>query len=237
MPINLEDLSMEGTHMRLSSHLVFGICAIGFGILLTLGNLHIMELGNVWRFWPAILIIVGIAEILGSCCTSGIVIGVIVGGFGTLLLLDNLNLISFYAWDLWPLAIVAVGASIVWRAFDRGHASSSESSNVVNGFALLSGVVRKCDSQSFRGGELTAIMGGCEVDLRQASVDLNDAVIHVFALMGGIEIKVPEDWRVKSEVFPLMGGFDDKTREPREGSVKTLVLKGIAVFGGVEVKN
>ncbi len=228
---------MDSSRMRVSPQLVFGLSAIGFGVLLTLGNLRILDLGDVWRFWPAILILVGVAQILGSCCTSGIVTGVIVGGVGTLLLLDNLHLVSFYVWDLWPLLLVAVGGSIVWRAVDRDHGVSSISSRDVSGFALMSGVVRRCDSQSFRGGDLTAIMGGCEIDLRDASIDSDAAVINVLAIMGGIEIKVPADWRVKSEVFPLLGGFDDKTREPNDLNTKTLVVKGLVTMGGVEVKN
>jgi len=227
----------DNTHMRMSSHLVFGLCAIGFGILLTLDNLHMVHLGDVWRYWPAILIIVGVCQIIGACCTSGIVTGVIITGIGSLLLLDNLKLVRFYVWDLWPLILVAVGGSIVWRAMDREHSFSTVSSRDVNGFAFMSGVVRKCDNQSFRGGDLTAIMGGCEIDLRQASISEDGAVMHVLAFMGGIELRVPEDWRVRSDILPLMGGFDDKTREPREGSGKTLVLKGLAFMGGIEVKN
>jgi hypothetical protein len=52
---NLEAAMTDNTHMRMSSHLVFGLCAVGFGILLTLDNLHMVHLGDVWRYWPAIL--------------------------------------------------------------------------------------------------------------------------------------------------------------------------------------
>ena len=58
-------------------------------------------------------------------------------------------------------------------------------------------------------------MGGCEIDLRQAAIN-GEAVIDVFAMWGGIEIRVPENWTVIGRVTPIMGGFEDTTRPPRD---------------------
>jgi hypothetical protein len=227
----------SNTHMRLSPQLVLGLCAIGFGILLTLDNLHIMHFDDVWRFWPAILIVVGMVQILWAGSTSGLGTGAILAAAGALLLLDNLNYLRFSFWDYWPLILVAIGASVAWQALERGHRPSAGSGDTVTGFALLSGVVRSCNSQSFQGGDLTAIMGGCEIDLRQASIANGDPVINALAFWGGVEIKIPEDWNVRSSVIPLLGGFEDKTRPPREAGAKTLHIKGFAIMGGIEVRN
>ena len=89
---------------------------------------------------------------------------------------------------------------------------------------------------AFRGGELTAFMGGCDIDLRQAAIH-GEAVIDVFAMWGGIDIRVPDDWRVIGRVTPIMGGFEDKTRPPRGAAAHTLVIRGFVLMGGVEVKN
>jgi predicted membrane protein len=224
-------------HSRLSPQLVLGLCAIGFGILLTLDNLHIMRLGDVWRFWPAILIVVGIMQILWAGHASGLGSGVILSAAGALLLLANLHYLRFSLWDYWPLVLVAIGGSIVWQALERERGLPAGSEDVVNGFAIMSGVVRSCNSQSFRGGDLTAIMGGCEIDLRQASIKGGEAAFQLLAFWGGIEIKVPEDWSIRSSVIPILGGFEDKTRPPRDGSAKTLFIKGFAIMGGIEVRN
>jgi hypothetical protein len=87
------------------------------------------------------------------------------------------------------------------------------------------------------GGEITAIMGGCDLDLRQSSIN-GDAVLNVFVLCGGITIKVPVDWTVVFDGLPIMGGFDEKTVPPTgPGSGKRLIVRGYVIMGGMEVRN
>jgi hypothetical protein len=102
----------------------------------------------------------------------------------------------------------------------------------------MSGVVRRTTTQAFEGADLTAIMGGCEIDLRRASLAAGgEAVIDVFAFWGGIDIKVPEDWVVITRAVPLMGGIEDKTHSPVSPVSKTLIIRGIVIMGGVAIKN
>jgi predicted membrane protein len=79
-------------------------------------------------------------------------------------------------------------------------------------------------------------MGGCDIDLRQAAIN-GDAFIDVFAVWGGIEIRVPEDWSVAFHVTPLLGGVEDKTRPSLGSSQQRLTVRGLVVMGSVEVKN
>ena len=62
------------------------------------------------------------------------------------------------------------------------------------------------------------------------------AVLNVFALMGGISIKVPTDWTVELEGTPILGGFEEKTMQPKDAN-KRLVVRGTAVMGGVDIRN
>jgi hypothetical protein len=74
------------------------------------------------------------------------------------------------------------------------------------------------------------------VDLRNAAIN-GDAVIDVFAMWGGIEIRVPESWTVVGRVTPLMGGFEDHTRAPQAATTHRLTVRGMVIMGGVEIKN
>jgi hypothetical protein len=107
----------------------------------------------------------------------------------------------------------------------------------ISGFALLGGSTRRSTCKAFRGGDLTAVLGGCEVDLRQATPAPGGAVLETFALMGGIEVKVPQDWLVIVEGVPVLGAFEDKTSHTTADPTKQLRIRGAAIMGGVEVKN
>jgi hypothetical protein len=83
-----------------------------------------------------------------------------------------------------------------------------------------------------------AIMGGVELDLREATFAAPETVIHVFALMGGIDIKVPEGVEVHVDALGFMGGVDGGAAEssnPAGGSAPVVRIVGLAVMGGIGV--
>lgn len=121
------------------------------------------------------------------------------------------------------------------RAWAPGAYTPSD--NIANAFVIMGGVTRRLNSQDFKGGTVVAVMGGAKIDLRTASISQGEAVIDVLAFWGGIEIKVPDDWIIVPQVFPFMGGFDDRTGARPPGARKRLVVRGLAVMGGVEVKH
>jgi hypothetical protein len=102
---------------------------------------------------------------------------------------------------------------------------------------FMGGTKTVITTPDFKGGQATAVMGGCEIDLRGASMpEGRPAVIDTFAFWGGIEIKVPDDWEVVSRGNAVLGGFVNNAR-PLAGSRRRLVVTGLAIMGGVEVKN
>jgi predicted membrane protein len=115
----------------------------------------------------------------------------------------------------------------------RDEAASSDS--LISAMAILGSVKRRNNCQDFRGGSATAFMGGCEIDLRGASITSpHEPIIEVFSMWGGIEIRVPPDWKVVSDVSPIMGSYEDDTQPPKETS-KRLRIRGAVVMGGIEV--
>ena len=222
----------------LTPQLVLAIAIISLGVLLTLDNLDILEARDYFRFWPTALMALGLAKVFQPQGSPGRISGFILTLFGTLLLLNNMHWLHFRVRDLWPLALILIGCSMLWQVLHRRRPALDDDHSTINGIAILSGYHRNNNSQDFRGGELTAIMGGCEVDLRQASIRENEeAVIDIFAIWGGIEIRVPEDWSVTLKGFPFMGGIEDSTHSPKDDVKKRLLVKGIVIMGGAEIKN
>jgi hypothetical protein len=224
--------------VRLTPHLMFGLLIILVGVVFTLDSLRIAPAEHILPYWPVGLIAIGLAKLWqvrgGHDTAFGGVLFVVVGGW---LLLDTLDIVDGGLELFWPLLLVIAGSVIVWQGI-RGRQQRVGTSihDTVHAIAVLSGVKRGSNSPTFRGGELTAIMGGCEIDLRQAAID-GEAIIDVFAMWGGIEIRVPENWTVIGRVTPLMGGFEDATRPPKDAAAHKLILRGVVLMGGIEVKN
>ena len=223
---------------RITPHLMFGLLIILIGVVSTLDNLDLVSAERFLAYWPAGLIVIGAAKLWEVRTGRGSPIG---GVFfilaGTWMLLHTLDVVDVSIISFWPLLLVFAGGVVVWHSI-RGPRLRGEmaSEAVVNAIAILSGVQRVNSARNFRGGEMTAFMGGCAIDLRQATIN-GEAVINVFAMWGGIEISVPENWTVIDRVTPIMGGVEDSTRAPGSPQGHTLIVRGVVVMGGIEVKN
>jgi len=224
----------------LSARLVFGLVVIALGVAFLLDQLHLVEARHVLRYLPALPLLFGLMLLTGIGIRRNVVGGLLLSFFSGWLLLRALGVLTADPWGLWPVLLVVLGGWMVVAAI-RGPAptaSVEKGASTLRAFAFWSGSGRKVVSEDFRGGEVTAIMGGHEIDLRPAKIAGDGtAVIDLFVWWGGVEIKVPADWKVTNEALPLLGGVDDKTRMP-EGEVRGhLILKGPIIMGGVEVKN
>lgn len=229
---------MVDARTRISAQLVTGCIIIVLGVLFTLDNLNILQSGSVLRWWPIVLVLLGVCRLAGLWCRPNLPAGAIMTGVGLVLLLSNLHVISFCIWDLWPLALVAGGAALVMRGMERSRAlrQQPDSDDHIHAFVILGGVVRKLNSGHFVGGEATAFMGGVELDMRGAKAATDTVVLDVLVWWGGIELKVPPDWKVTSEVVPVMAGIEDKTKVQLDARTH-LIVRGLVVMGGIEIGN
>ena len=219
--------------------LILGLGVIGFGVLLLLDNLDLVEASRMLRYLvPCVLLGIG-ATVLAKKSASGW-LWILAGGWT---LLGALDIIDAGFWEFFfPLALVSAGYILVSRSFRAPRPKPdglSDRDGIANAFAFMSGNERKNDSSTFRGGDLFAFMGGVTLDLRRAKALPEGAMIDAFTMWGGIEIRVPENWRVVSEVVPLLGGFEDNTKPPADPSAieGRLLVRGVAFMGGIEVKN
>jgi hypothetical protein len=221
---------------RPTPQLALGLIVILLGVLFTLDNLNLLDVGEYLRYWPALLLALGIYRLAEPGDPPNFFPGIVFTVIGAILFLNALHF-HLAIRQYWPLFLVLLGVAIISHAYRRSLARDADSNSLISAFAFLSGVQRTCRAQNFRGGELTAIMGGCEIDLRQAGMQGDEAVINTFSFWGGIEIRVPEHWTVTTEILPIMGGCDDHAETHGDGPRKHLIIKGLAVMGGVEVRN
>jgi predicted membrane protein len=219
-----------------------GLVVILVGSLFLLDNLDIFDFDARMYFWPTVLMLLGGLRIYSAESRSSYIFGGALVSVGAIVLLSKLGFIALSVRALWPLVIIAVGVCVIFHALDgkrRAEAltpvGAMADDSVINATAIMGGFERRVNSQAFRGGEVTAIMGGCELDLRNASLE-GDAVLNMFVVFGGATLKVPADWTVVVQGTPIMGAFEEKTAMTGDGK-KRLVIKGYAIMGGVEIRN
>lgn len=223
---------------RNAPRLFVGLVICALGLLALLDNLGWIEFGNIWRLWPLILIALGMSRLLRPPGSQGRFAGCILVILGGWFLLSNMDIIPFHIGLVWPLVVLLIGGRLIWGATRRAvDGPIPEGASRIDVFAMLGGTEHKSNSSDFRGGMVTAIMAGSKIDLHGASVKEPPAVIDFFVMWGGVEIIVPRDWGVSVQGTPIMGAFEDKTSPPPEGTGPRLVVKGVALMGGVEIKN
>ncbi len=153
---------------RVTGQLIAGLVLAGLGMLFTLDNLEIVRAREILRYWPVVLLLVGISQILQARSSAGMVGGSIWILIGGVLLGERLDLIS-NAFRFWPLLLIGVGAYVIFQSFNRREVPPGDRSDRVSAVAVLGGVDRRVISTTFLGGDVTAFMGGGKLDLRDAT--------------------------------------------------------------------
>lgn len=222
--------------------LILGIFILAIGVLTLVDKLNIFETRDILQFWPLIFIFVGAVKLTKAYTTMDHIMG---GGFvlvGTIMILNKLGITHFYMRDWWPLLVILVGFLVIFKDQTSksisnivGNTSEESTKERIEIVAIMSGHQGNIATQAFRGGSVTAIMGGAEIDLRHASIE-TEAVLNVFAFWGGISLKIPNDWSVVNNGVAIMGGIDD-TSVPNMNANKRLIITGTVIMGGVEIKN
>jgi predicted membrane protein len=228
---------------RDQTRIVLGAFVILIGVLALADNLFQINTRQVIQFWPAVFVLVGAVNISQTRRPGGYWVGGVLIALGLLMTLANLGLISFHLRDWWPLFLIAAGIAMISRGGLRRSldgaqqrwGTASEAGSDVNVIAVMSGNKQTVVSQDFRQGEATAVMGGVEIDFRQAVIQ-TEAHLRTFAFWGGIQIKVPTDWSVECRVVSIMGGMEDKTIPPAQAA-KRLVIDGFVMMCAVVIKN
>lgn len=232
---------MGKSHRSLmDSRMVLAVCLILAGVLMLLDRFG-GHLGfDPWDLWPLFLVIPGLFMLFQPRESRQEVPGlllVLVGGF---FLLRNLDLLFRFRldWgDIWPFIIMLVGLVILVNAVRGGREVDPLDENTINLSAIMGGGQYVYSSKALKGGRISVIMGGYELDLRSCTMEKDTIALDLFVLMGGIDIRIPDEWEVRMQGTPLLGGMDFKGSQPDSEKRKgTLVIRGTAIMGGVDIK-
>jgi len=221
-----------------------GVGAILLGILVLANNFGIFdyEIRRYFLRWEVLLMFLGVIFISGRQKRST---GIILLVIGAVFYLRDFLDYNFNFWQVfWPSLLIFAGLMIIFRhrldrdSFNKRIASDD---SVIDEMAIFGGGDRVVSSQNFQGGKVTTVFGGLNYDMLKARLAPGENYIDVFCLFGGMKLVVPEDWPVKIRVMSFFGGFSDKHRfrssEQSAGSASQLIIKGIVIFGGGEIKS
>ena len=228
---------------RTNNRIIIGVVLVIAGLFLVIRNTGFFPdfIDNVVFSWPMLLVAIGLVMTLGGTDKTAGVIVMAVGGFFMIPLIFRE---TFHIYNMfWPSIFIIVGVIFIaskrrgWNAVSSKGAVGDDFVDYVN---VFSGGERQIVSQNFKGGKVTAIFGGIEIDLTKAKLAPGRSELEIACVFGGATIIVPDDWFVTIEVTPILGGFSDSRKLSPGRTVdqtKHLLIKGAVIFGGGEVKS
>jgi predicted membrane protein len=228
--------------------LITGLFLMGFGLMLFGKKMGISF--PWWLFsWQMFLIALGVY--LGFKHSFRNPSTYILIAIGSIFLWDEMTVGTNLKPFVWPIAFIGAGLFIIFKPkaiknkyldidFDGdSHTNPTYSiDNSIESINIFSGGKKNVISKQFRGGEIVNIMGGTEVNLMQADFH-KSASIESVNIFGSTKLIIPSNWALHSEVVSVFGGVEDKRNNiaDAESAEKIIVLQGVNVFGGIEIKS
>jgi len=140
---------------------------------------------------------------------------------------------------LWGLlgATAIVGSAVYLGGSTYATTEEAVDGNRFKTSAILGGRQHDNEFENFVGGDVTAFMGGVELDFTGSTMSGPETTLNLFVVMGGVDLRIPTDWVVVDEVGIIMGGVEDQTKVPDAAIAKRLVLNGSVFMGGLHIRN
>lgn len=218
------------------------------GILIALGGFFFLRVTgiipyiniNFWYIigfiWPALLLFFGIKMIIESNITPGIILIAI----GLVFLLTHMFDWGFFS-VLWPVIIIAIGVSMLvnkdkpLESTNVNSSSKIEEKDIIRDTVMFWGVDKFITSKNFKSANIDVAFGGYKIDLTKSKIVKGGAKIRANVAFGGIEIIVPQEYKIISDGTGVFGGWENKINE-KGRKAPAITIEGTALFGGVEIK-
>lgn len=197
---------------------------------------------------PYVLTLAGIFWIARSGKREAPLMAWLVIVFGAVLIVSQIGLFGLSFGDMVaPMILITVAfflvnpRNLLPRRLNTSNDELDPYQQEIKLFAFMGGGELNYHSKQLKGGEVMAIWGGYDLDFSDADMEGDSMQLNLYCIMGGIEITVPANWKVeKSGAMCIMGGYSNKTRDMAEElnlPSKTLVVTGLALMGGGEIRN
>jgi len=132
---------------------------------------------------------------------------------------------------------VLAGLWAVGQVLARRRTAGDDTSDEFAIAVYVGGVQRACKATSLRRGSVSVVLGGVELDLREATLDPSGADLELSATLGGVNVTVPSDWRVVVDDRARLGGVEALVTDPEELPDDAPLLRVVAHarLGGVSI--
>jgi hypothetical protein len=231
-------------HTNRSGRTMGGLIIIAVGAVILLNKLNIEVLPHWLLSWPMIPIAAGLY--IGARHSFKNIAWIIPVAVGSVFLLDQQLGISFHQY-MWPVIIICVGLVMIFRPKhssrkrgDYWHQNISTTEDFMDSTTIFGNIKKNIITKEFKGGDVTAIFGGTELNFMQADIE-GKVVIDLTMVFGGAKLLVPAHWKIQTDdMVAIFGGVEDKRplqRDTSEENNKTLILKGTCLFGGIDIKS
>ena len=233
-------------------------------LLVVIGSLFLAKqmgaIFPIWLFsWKTLLIGMGI--VTGVKHKFRHASWLVLIGIGSIFLIGDVYPDWHIQPMLWPILIIFIGLVMIfkprrnhfhshyykknwrkhqmsnWSQYQETESTTSNNEDIIDSTTIMAGIKKNIFSKSFKGGQITNIMGGTEINLMQSEIE-DKAKLEITQVLGGTTLIVPANWEIKSELVTIMGGVEDKRPiQPRVSGEKSrmLLLTGTTVLGGIEI--
>lgn len=256
---------MEKTMKDRKGEGFFGLLLLVVGGLFLANNILDIEINAYLINWKTIVLLFGaIIFVTGDDKTFG---ALVMAFAGIALYSDYIDVsLGTALGDYWPVFLIIMGLGAILKGVLPGKASKKEFNihcssddfkdrgkkppaqgafenndrDYMDDYIMFRSIEEANYAQNFKGGKLSCVFGAVILDLRGAKLSEGRNVLQIFQAFSGIELIVPEDWKITTDTSVVFGGIDDQRYGSNKDNVdqdKILEIRGTIVFGGLELKN